>query len=64
MNEMEKWHCFKCRVPMEEGEVIMDYLDISNAIEGIKCPKCGVSYLLEETVVGKVAQAEEMMENK
>ena len=42
----------------------MEYLDIVNAIEGIKCPKCGVVYLPEETVIEKVAKGEEMLENK
>ena len=26
---------------MVEGDVLMEYLDIVNAIEGMKCPKCG-----------------------
>ena len=64
MSEMEQWHCFKDKEKMVETDVLMDYLDITNAIEGIKCPKCGASYMLEETVVEKVAKAEEMLENK
>ncbi|MFC2003203.1 hypothetical protein ACFLV4_04590 [Chloroflexota bacterium] len=61
---MAEWHCFKDKEPMVEGDVMMEYLDIINAIEGIKCPKCGEVYLLEETVVEKVSKAEEMLENK
>lgn len=49
---------------MVEDDVLMGYLDITSAIEGIKCPKCGVAYLPEETVVGKVNEAEKMLENK
>jgi hypothetical protein len=49
---------------MVEQELIMDYLQTSNVIDGIKCPKCGVAYLLEETVVEKVVIAEKMLESK
>ena len=61
---MAQWYCFKDKEPMVEGDVIMDYLSTANAIEGIKCPKCGKAYLLEKTVLGKVSNAEEMLENK
>jgi len=61
---MEQWHCFKCKEKMAEDDVEMAYLETSAAVEGIKCPKCGVAYLLEETVVEKVAKVEELLENK
>lgn len=65
MSEMEqKWHCFKDKVPMVESDILLSYLDTVNSIEGIKCPKCGAAYLLEETVVEKLAKAEKMMESK
>jgi uncharacterized OB-fold protein len=49
---------------MVEGDVEMAYLETTGAIEGIKCPKCGATYLLEETVVEKVNKVEEMLETK
>jgi hypothetical protein len=49
---------------MVEGDVEMAYLETTGAVEGIKCPKCGAAYLLEETVVEKVNKVEEMLENK
>ena len=64
MSKMEQWHCFKCKEKMVETDVEMTYLEITNPIEGIKCPKCGVAYLLEETVVDRVNQVEEMLEKK
>lgn len=64
MNKLEEWHCFKCKVKMVESRVRMSYLDVTVPISGIKCPECGVAYLLEEIVVKKVAKAEEMIENK
>lgn len=60
---MEQWCCYKCKEKMVQGDVLITYLEMSNAIEGIRCPKCGTTYLLEEMVM-KLAQAEEMYESK
>lgn len=61
---MANWHCFKDKVPLATADILMSYLDTTNAIEGLKCPKCGMVFLTEETVVDKVNQAEQMLENK
>jgi uncharacterized OB-fold protein len=61
---MEQWHCFKCKEKTVAGNLQMSYLEKRVPIGGIKCPKCGAAYLPEETVVGRVAKAEEMIENK
>lgn len=49
---------------MAETEADMKYLEIANTTEAIKCPKCGVIYLTEEVVMGKVCEAEAMLETK
>jgi len=49
---------------MVECDVDMSYLETTGAVEGIKCPKCSATYLLEETVVEKVNKVEEMLETK
>jgi len=49
---------------MVEGDVSMTYLDTPGDVEGIKCPKCGAIYLLEEIVLEKVIKVEEMLESK
>ena len=64
MSKMEQWHCFKCKEQMVESDVSMTYLDTPGDVEGIKCPKCGVVYLLEEIVIEKVVKVEEMLESK
>jgi transcription elongation factor Elf1 len=61
---MAQWHCFKCKEKTVVGSVQMSYLGKKVPISGIKCPKCGASYLPEETVVARVARAEKMIENK
>jgi predicted nucleic-acid-binding Zn-ribbon protein len=61
---MEQWHCFKCKEEMIEADIVATYLEFSNMVEGIQCPKCGVAYLTEETALGAVREAEEMLESK
>ena len=62
---MGQWHCFKCKEKMEEGEVHLKYkdLDLPGAF-GVKCPKCGAEYLLEEFVLTQVNEGEKMLEAK
>jgi hypothetical protein len=51
---------------MEEAEItliFMEDMEIPGA-NGIKCPKCGVEYLLEEFVIDQVVQAEKMLDGK
>ena len=59
---MEQWYCFECKEKMVEGNVLINYLDTTYTIEGIKCPKCSTAYLLEEIVQDKVVRVEAMME--
>ncbi len=59
-----KWHCFKCKEPMKSASVTMEYKGISGAIEGMRCPKCGASYLTEDVVKAKVLKAEKLIDAK
>ncbi|MFZ3047622.1 MAG: hypothetical protein WA151_17055 [Desulfatirhabdiaceae bacterium] len=60
----EKWYCFKDKVEMVAAEPVLFYLSITDVINGLKCPQCGVIYLDEETVVGKLIPAEQAIEDK
>ncbi len=61
---MEEWHCFKCKVRMEEAELPMEYLEVEGEAQGIRCPSCGAKYILEEFVIAKMVRAEKMVEDK
>jgi len=61
---MAEWYCFKCKVPVEERDVEMTYLEIVRFIAGLKCPQCGAAYLTEETVEETVRPGEEQLEEK
>jgi len=61
---MQKWYCFKCKEEIKTTSLDMEYLGISGSIEGLRCPKCGTSYLTEEVVREKVLRTQEMIESK
>jgi DNA-directed RNA polymerase subunit RPC12/RpoP len=60
----EEWYCFKCKEKMVEAEIPFVYLDAEEKAKGIKCPKCGVAYFDEQTVLDVIIPAEEDIEGK
>jgi NAD-dependent SIR2 family protein deacetylase len=60
---MEEWYCFKCKEKMEEADISMEFMEIVRFVEGIKCPKCGVPYLSENTAEA-VVEGEKEIEAK
>jgi hypothetical protein len=63
------WYCFKDKVPMMESDINLvytardDYQRNFN-FKGLKCPKCGASYIPENLAIGRLATAEGMVEGK
>jgi hypothetical protein len=57
--------CSKCKVPLELKEVTIDYLDYHFENEKApRCPRCGLIYISEELVNGKVTKLETLLEEK
>jgi hypothetical protein len=61
---MTEWYCFKDKVKMEETDVELSYLQLSQRIPGLKCPVCGECFLTEEVVMTTVKEAENMIFGK
>lgn len=61
---MEQWYCFKCKEAMLEENINLSYLEMTRPVKGLKCPKCGTAYLLEDKVEGVVRRGEEALETK
>lgn len=61
---MADWYCFKDKVKMEEARIPMKYMELTQYVPGLKCPKCGVAYLTEYVVRTTVRTAEEYIEAK
>ena len=49
---------------MENGGATLRYLDLTQIVAGIYCPKCQTVYLLEEVVMTTVKAAESILEGK
>ena len=49
---------------MDEKDVLLVYLGMTQYVPGLKCPKCGVEFLSEETVMTIVAEAEDKLDHK
>ena len=61
---MPNWYCYKDKVKMQDAEVTLTYMQLSQNVPGLKCPKCGVEYLTERVVLGIVRAAEQALEQK
>jgi hypothetical protein len=59
-----EWYCFKDKVKMVDSNLRMKYLKVTATTVGMKCPKCGISFIREAIVVGRIAKAEQMIEKK
>ncbi|MGD9504062.1 MAG: DVU_1557 family redox protein [Syntrophobacteraceae bacterium] len=56
--------CGKCRVPLEMGKVNIAYLGSMFPVDLPKCPKCGQVFVSEELALGKMAEVEQLLEDK
>ena len=57
--------CSNCNLPLELREISIDYLDYHFDNEKVpRCPKCGLIYISEELVCGKVTRLETILEDK
>ena len=58
------WICGKCGEPLVSATVRVRYLGATLSIELLKCPKCGTAMVTEEVATGKMAEAEQALEDK
>ncbi len=63
------WYCFKDKVKMVDADIQLTYkmtpeYQRPSYQKGKKCPVCGLSFFLEDLVVGRIATAEKSLEGK
>ena len=56
--------CARCGVPLEKSETKFDYLGHKFTHQVPKCPVCGMVYVSEELVGGRIQEVETMLEDK
>jgi hypothetical protein len=62
-NEIE-WICNQCKVPLEIQKIRLQYSRVIFALDLPACPKCGMILVEEELATGKMAEAEQVLEDK
>ena len=58
------WICNRCRLPLEVQTVRLQYLRTIFALDLPVCPRCGMILIGEELATGKMAEAEQALEDK
>jgi len=58
------WICYRCGLPLEVQTVRLQYLRTIFALNLPTCPGCGMILIDEELAVGKMAEAEQALEDK
>ncbi|MEW6265544.1 MAG: DVU_1557 family redox protein [Thermodesulfobacteriota bacterium] len=58
------WKCQKCDLPLEAGPVTVEYLGNQFTTDLPRCPGCGLVYISEDLAQGKMAEVEQILEDK
>jgi hypothetical protein len=58
------WTCCRCSDVLEVGPVELTYLGKSFWVDLPRCPKCGFYLVPEGLALGRMARAEELLEDK
>jgi len=64
VREAADWACCKCGVPLEMGTVEVAYMGSKYPVELPRCPRCGLVFIPEQLAVGKMAEVEQLLEDK
>ncbi len=64
MAEEKKLICCKCKKELEPRKTDFTYLGYSFFTELPRCPECGLVYISEELVKGRISEVEMQMEDK
>ena len=59
-----EWTCATCAVGLEPAKVQAAYVGCGFTIELLQCPRCGLVLVTEDMAVGKMAEAEKVLEDK
>jgi hypothetical protein len=59
-----QWVCRKCNRPLEAGTVSVEYMGNQFTTELPVCPGCGFVLISESLALGKIAEVEQILEDK
>ncbi|MCB2191125.1 MAG: hypothetical protein KQI62_06140 [Deltaproteobacteria bacterium] len=59
-----EWRCEKCGTKLEPAKVTVEYLGNEFSAELPRCPRCGMVMISESLALGKMAEVEQILEDK
>jgi hypothetical protein len=59
-----EWSCASCGKPLEKVKVAFTYMKGNFEVPLPACPGCGLVMIPEELAMGKMAEAERILEDK
>jgi ribosomal protein S27AE len=59
-----EWKCGQCGCRLQPGPVTVEYMGNHFATELAKCPECGLAFVSETVALGKMAEVEQILEDK
>ena len=60
----EGWKCAKCGVPLVPKSTMFAYMGMTFSHEALRCPECGMVMITKELADGRMAEVEQLMEDK
>jgi hypothetical protein len=63
-SDTRRWICNRCELSLEVQTVRLQYARMIFALHLPVCPKCGMILVDEELAIGKMAEAEQILEDK
>ncbi len=58
------WVCGKCGGALVSASVRVRYMGATLSLDLLKCPRCGTAMVTEEVATGRMAEAEQVLEDK
>ena len=58
------WLCSKCGVHLTPKKTLFTYMNMSFSYEVLRCPECGMVFISKDLADGKMAEVEQLMEDK
>ena len=64
LQNLDKWVCAKCGEMLVLKNKIFSYMGMTFSREVPRCPVCGMVFISKELADGKMAEVEQLMEDK
>jgi len=60
----EGWSCAKCEAKLVPKNTMFSYMGMTFSHEALRCPLCGMVLITKGLADGKMAEVEQLMEDK